>query len=422
MGAAAPEAPRLAGRTAYEQRLLLGLGAVLSSAVPLCLFFGTRGFAPVVGIAGLLCLPWTRPRREDWSGVAILAALVVWAAISVAWSPAPNLHTPHSLKALTRFTVLHLAMQLAFCTAFVTTLCRLEPRRAAKVLRWTALGVLIAEPLLIEEGLTGARLYQALPTLIHQPIRADWLPANLAQGGYIVAVLAWPLGIALIRERRLFLALILAATVPASMVLIRGVAPTLALAISLPCFMLVLRYGGRAVAALAALTGGCMLAMPFAMLAADHLQLYARLERHAPPSWSDRLHMWTFIAGQMRHAPLRGAGLDASRTFPGVIFLHPHNGTMQLWYELGAPGAALGILFWLWLWRRIGERAERDRLFAATASGALVVYLTIGSLSFGLWQEWWLCLGAFAMALCLLLGRAMTPSPGLSAPPSSLRR
>ena len=165
-----------------------------------------------------------------------------------------------------------------------------------------------------------------------------------------------------------------------------------------------------------------MAAMPFAMLAADHLQLYAHLEHRAPPSWSDRLHMWTFIAERSFATPLRGAGLDASRTFPGVIFLHPHNGTMQLWYELGVPGAALGILFWLWLWRRIGERAEHDRLSAATATGALVVYLTIGSLSFGLWQEWWLCLGALAMALCLLLGKMLATMPEISAPPSSLRR
>ena len=262
MGAVAPQAPRLTAGLAYEQRLLLGLGAVIAAAAPLCLFFGTRGFAPVVGVAGLLCLPWARPRREDWTGVLILAALVLWAAISVAWSPAPNLRQPHTLKAVSRFTVLHLAMQLAFCTAFVTTLARLDARRAGKVLSWTAFGVLVAEPLLIEESLTGARLYQALPALIHQPIRADWLPANLAQGGYIVAVLAWPLGIALCKQGRPFLALVLAATVPLSMVLIRGVAPTVALAVSLPCFFIVLRYGRRAVTALAALSG-CSVTLAF---------------------------------------------------------------------------------------------------------------------------------------------------------------
>jgi O-antigen ligase len=221
------------------------------------------------------------------------------------------------------------------------------------------------------------------------------------------------------KQGRPWLALALAGSVPLSMVLVRGVAPTVALAVSLPCVLLVLRHGRRAVAALAALTAAYMLAMPLAMLAADRLGLYARLKGAAPPSWSDRLHMWTFLAGQFTRHPVRGAGLDASRTFPGVVYLHPHNGTMQLWYELGFPGAILGTLFWLWLWRRIGEGCERDRLAAATATGTLLVYLTIGSVSFGLWQEWWLCLGAFAMTLCLMPGRTLSQSAPRTASASS---
>src|SRR5215469_7994096 len=76
------------------QRFLLGLCAILAVAAPLCLFLGARGFAPVVGIAGLLCLPLARPTRADGRGAVVLAALVLWAAISLAWSPAPNLRLP----------------------------------------------------------------------------------------------------------------------------------------------------------------------------------------------------------------------------------------------------------------------------------------------------------------------------------------
>src|SRR6185312_8966355 len=172
--------------------------------------------------------------REDWRGAAILAALVLWAAVSVAWSPAPNLGWPHTAKALSRFTVLHLGMQLVFCTALVTALARLDGPRAAKALGWIAIGFLVAPPLLIEEGLTNARLYQALPALIHRPLRPDWIPAGLAQPGYIVAVMAWPLGVALFKRGRWPLALALGALAPLSMILLRGVAPTLGLLLSLP--------------------------------------------------------------------------------------------------------------------------------------------------------------------------------------------
>jgi len=363
----------------------------------------------VVGVAGLLCIPWARPAREDWRGAAILAALVLWAAVSVAWSPAPNLGWPHTAKALSRFTVLHLGMQLVFCTALVTALARLDGPRAAKALGWIAIGFLVAPPLLIEEGLTNARLYQALPALIHRPLRPDWIPAGLAQPGYIVAVMAWPLGVALFKRGRWPLALALGALAPLSMILLRGVAPTLGLLLSLPVFALVLWAGRPAARLLGALTAAYGLATPLVMLAVDRAGLWARFKGQLWQSWSDRQHIWGFVVERWASTPLRGAGLDASRAFPDAVPLHPHNGPLQLWFELGLPGAVLGALFWLWLWRRIGASAERDRLLGATAAATATVYLTIGSVSFGLWQEWWLCVGSLAAALCVLLGKTLVP-------------
>ncbi|MGZ6011556.1 MAG: O-antigen ligase family protein [Caulobacteraceae bacterium] len=397
-------------RPADVRRFLLGLCVVLAVAAPLCLFFGERGFAPVVGVAGLLCIPWARPTLEDRSGVRILAALALWAAVSLAWSPAPNLHLPHSLKALSRFTVLHLALQLALSSAFVTALARLDKAASNKALAWIASGFLVAPTLLIEEGLTGAKLFQALPALIHQPVRDQWLPADLAQGGYVTAVMVWPLGVALWRRKLWPLALALAAFPPVSMVVLRGVAPTAGLVISAPVFLLVLWAGRPAARALAAVTAAAMMTAPLVLLTVDRAGAYARLGGKLAPSWSDRLRIWGFVAEQWARHPFRGAGLDASRTFPDQVPLHPHNGTLQLWFELGLPGAVLGTLFWLWLWRRIADCAERDRLHGAVAAATATVYLTICTVSFGLWQEWWLCVGAFAMALCVLLGRTLAPT------------
>ena len=407
-------APRFTDRPAEAQGFLLGLGAVLAVAAPLCLFLGERGFAPVVGIAGLLCLPWARPVREDWRGVLILAALVLWATISVTWSPAPNLHWPHSFKALSRFTVLHLVLPLLLSTALVTAMARLEDPGARKVLLWTAIGFLLVQALLIEEGLTKARLFQALPALVGQRRREDWLPADLAQGAYVTAVVAWPLGVALWRRGLAALALALVAAAPLTLVIMRGLAPTLALAISLPVFLLAFWGGRRAARLLGAATAGYTLAAPLVMLAASRAGLYDRLKGASAvqPSWAERPRIWGFVAERWAEHPLRGAGLDASRTFPNVVPLHPHNGALQLWFELGLPGAVLGALFWLWLWRRIGEAAERNRLHGAAAAGAATVYLVIGAISYGLWQEWWLGVGAFAMALCILLGKTLpTSSP-----------
>ena len=51
-------------------------------------------------------------------------------------------------------------------------------------------------------------------------------------------------------------------------------------------------------------------------------------------------------------------------------------------------------------------------LAAATrisCSATTTVFLTIGSVSFGLWQEWWIDVGVLAAGLCLLYGRTFGP-------------
>jgi len=131
-------------------------------------------------------------------------------------------------------------------------------------------------------------------------------------------------------------------------------------------------------------------------------QLHARVQT----SWGQRLNIWSFAAAKITEQPLRGWGLDASRTFGSAISLHTHDAAMQIWLELGAPGAVLAALFWIGVWSLIEGLARRDRTAAAAASATAVAYLTVGGLSFGVWQEWWLGLGAMAAVACVCLARS----------------
>jgi O-antigen ligase len=241
----------------------------------------------------------------------------------------------------------------------------------------------------------------------HQHVRLDRLIADLAQAAYAVAVVAWPLAVALKRKGQPLLALALFAFAPVCMFVLRGVAPTLALGLGLASFLLVFKLGARGIATLAMLTATYLLAVPLIMLEVDHLHLFAQLKTTLPPSWSDRLRIWSFVAEQLARTFPRGAGLDASRMFPGVIPLHPHSAPLQVWYELGLVGAAIQIGFWLWLWRRIGDCARRDRLYGSTAAATATAYFTINAVSFGQWQAWWLAVGALAAALCVLLSKTL---------------
>lgn len=376
---------------------------------PLLGYLGSRGFAPALGLAGLLCLGCFRPRGSDWIGLGLLATLVVWAFASMPWSPFVSLHG-RGLKDFGGFTALHLALQLLLSGAFVLASRRLQEGAAERAIRWLSYGLLALAAILVVEGFTQAGLYQKLQGVIHQSVRPDLAVRNVAQGGYVLAVLLWPAAVALKRSRRLMLALFLGAAVVYSTFALRGDSPTIALAASLAIFFLVLVLGRPAIVGLAALTTAYWLLTPLAMLAASNGGLFAMIYGRLPPSWEKRLEIWTFTLGQWLHAPLRGAGMDASRAYPRLIPLHPHDGALQAWFELGAPGALLLAAFWIFLFWRIGKAAG-ERLYAAAACATATVYLVIGAISFSLWQEWWVCLGALALAACVALRRFVGTEP-----------
>ena len=139
-----------------------------------------------------------------------------------------------------------------------------------------------------------------------------------------------------------------------------------------------------------------VLAMPLLILAA----LKLGLGPHLPESWSQRMGYWGYVIARIADHPWRGWGLDASRAFSPYIQLHPHNGALQVWLELGALGAVLAALILAYVVRRLARDARS--LVAIGAAGSAAVYLFFGLISFGVWQEWWLALGALAAVIAAL--------------------
>lgn len=134
-----------------------------------------------------------------------------------------------------------------------------------------------------------------------------------------------------------------------------------------------------------------------------------------------RLEIWKFAIERIRERPWAGWGFNGSRAVPGgnqryqvkddagVVIgegdrlpLHPHNGAVQIWLELGAPGGFLAAI----LAGLVGYRAAvipvstRRAMATALVTTAFIIWL----LSFGIWQSWWfatLCLTALlAVPFC----------------------
>jgi O-antigen ligase len=395
---------------ARTERYLLGVWILVAVLTPFLGFVGARGFAPEVGLAGLLCLPLVRLRLADIGGLILFGLLVEWAIISALWSPAP---LPHDVKHFGGFTGLHLAQQLLFSGALIVTARRLSPPDAGRALAWLGGGLMILTAALLFESLTDARLLNTLQGLVGQKSKVThWALRTVAQGGYVAVMLFWPASVALWTDGRRRLAAAFAAGVALALVLLHMAAALAALLGSAVVFGLVAWLGRPAAIGALALSVAQTLAVPWLMRAMIQAGLFAALRPRLPMSWAARVDIWTFTSARMTEKPVFGWGLDASRTFKGYIPLHPHDAPLQLWFELGVIGAVLGAAIWAFIFWRFAQAAPGRRLYAAAGCGTAWSALTIGAFSFSLWQEWWICLAALGFAACAVLARKLDGATG----------
>jgi O-antigen ligase len=200
--------------------------------------------------------------------------------------------------------------------------------------------------------------------------------------------------------------------------LLHDIAAKTALAMSLPVMGLLYCWRGPAARLAAILSVIGILTAPLTLPALGRLpEVLATADAIKGSAWH-RLLIWSFAGERIAERPLLGWGLDASRAIPGgteeirpgmkQLPLHPHNAALQLWLELGIPGALLSAFFVGWLWLRLGAAAW-PRLYAAAAGGSLIAALVTASGAYGIWQEWWLGTLGLALFAVLVPGRAAEP-------------
>ena len=360
---------------------------------PLLAWLGPLGFAPLVALVGLACLAPLRIGAREAPLAVVLLVGVAWAAFSTFW-------TPHKPDELEDSVALKLLLQLPLYWAAWAAARRAEPTQRRRALRLFAWGLAIYGCLLLVEALTGGAIYRGLRDLIGDPIRPDLGRKNIAQGAFVLALL-WPVAAA--GGYRAGAPAWLALPMAAGTVLLANDflsdAPVLAVGLAILVGGLVWIWPRSAPKALALGAAGVVLVMPLVILGANILGI----GRHLPESWEQRMGYWSYAIQRIAEHPFRGWGLDASRAFSPHIQLHPHNGAIQIWLELGLLGAVVTALAWAFAFRRLA-RDERSLVASATA-GSAAVYLLFGVVSFGVWQEWWLALAALT-ALIAALGDA----------------
>jgi O-antigen ligase len=263
--------------------------------------------------------------------------------------------------------------------------------------------------ILMAEAATGAAIYRSVHEAFYAPIRPDLAAKNVAESTFVAALL-WPLAaLGGPPKLRPWLALAMAGGAVAAAWRFSSDAPVLAVGVSLVVGLAAWRWPRGTPKALAGSIAAFFLLAPALMWLVKRSGDVEAMQAALPPSWSQRLGYWSHAADWIGDKPLQGWGLDASRMFAPGIQLHPHDDALQVWLELGLVGAVAAAAFWGLTLARL-SRPTRDLTTAATAA-SLAAYLLFGGVNFGVWQEWWLALGALVAVLVALHRRAAPAAP-----------
>ncbi|MCA3713549.1 MAG: O-antigen ligase family protein [Phenylobacterium sp.] len=378
-------------------RWTAGVIAGLLVLTPLLGWAGSLGFAPAVALAGLLTALSVRIRTEDRALLLALFTALVWACASAFWSP----WRPADLD---EQTGLKLVFMLALYGCAVSAARAVPEARLPRLLSGLATAAGVLALFLLFEALTSAAGYKVLLGLIGQAVRPDYAIKNVAQGLYVLTLLAPPALAAVSGRTRWILGLVLGAGIIGPALVFGYDAPLLALACAILAAGLVLGLPSLGPRLLAGLSAGGFLLAPVLAKGAFALGLDERIAPLLSESWLQRLGYWGKAVDWIWARPLPGWGLDASRAFGPGIQLHPHNAPLQIWMELGLIGAVAAAIVWASTFSGLSRPVRTPAAAAATATA--VAYLIFGAVSFGVWQEWWLALGALSALACILVLRA----------------
>lgn len=371
--------------------------AFAAFAVPMGSIIEPKVFLVVLAPLLALALAWLG-RREGrtlphfpWATAWLAALILVWAGASAAWSLDPG----NTWKKLGDLSLVAAGGLLLFAVPR-----RLTPRDGAAMGLALTAGIVIALAAQWSEWASDGLLVRTFHA------EADGSLSPLVRGVSVAAILGWAAVVFLLRAGRPGLAAALGLFALATIWITDATAAALSVSLGALLCLVLLALPRRAVTALAVLAALWVLASPFVMRGAmtaidpQHLQ-----GRPGLISAYHRLSIWGFTSEKILERPLLGYGLRAGRKVPGgartftlardpgrnplpVFAMHPHNGPLEWWLELGLPGAALGAIavFLLFQWpARIQDRGTR-----ALVAGQAAAAFGILNLSFGVWQIWWL--------------------------------
>lgn len=301
---------------------------------------------------------------------------------------------------------------------------------ARRFLMWTLVaGIGIAILLLMVETASG----NGIKVLLGGPAFSE-RPSTYHRAASVLAVLAGPLAAAIWSRGHPKAAILLSCILVAAIAVHASTAALVAVCVGLTATALA-AVSARLAAAfgiLALVASG--LVVP--VIATAPKAVSAVTEAFPVPdyfSFQHRIVIWSFATDRSAERPWLGWGVRSSRYIPGadmvigdhiadrpalqplvpmtvrrptatVMPLHPHNAPLQARLELGLAGFGLLVLaVSAALWRA----ASNGKTVRVAMLGGALAALAIWSLSFGLWQSWWIA----SVLLTVVLSASLAETP-----------
>jgi exopolysaccharide production protein ExoQ len=369
---------------------------MLAGLVPPLAMVAPLGLTPLLIVVSIVMLCISGPRQivaalPRWP-LALAAAFLVWALLSTLWAIDP-------LRAASKAGQLAVLFGAGFVLMSATVRLS-DPARAASEIALLG-GVGGALALVALEILLGGPFSRLFVPPSADPIPLSKALAYYSRGATVVALCLVPAVVVLARRRGWLVAFAAALAGSSLLMLLNSRTAIVGALLGIVVAALALRWPRFVASSVAIVMAGMVFLMPVVpgvVLSDDARSTLMQEEGHRYQVLSlfHRLRIWEFTVARIEERPFLGWGLDSSRALPGgradsgaggeVMALHPHNAPLQVRVELGLPAVVLlaGLILWpiVRIWRN-GSRA------AAPILAVAAVAMAAASISYGLWQSWW---------------------------------
>ncbi len=366
-----------------------------AALAPVLAFFEPRWASPLIVAATVVAFAATllckrRLHLPSWPLVVALILLCLWAAVTIIWS-------------LDVWIAARGAFKLAGNLLIGVVLLSIARDLDEGEVRFVSFGLL--------GGFLLTLTALAVEALLDGPISSGFLDihANTALFGFfwlnssfvILALMIWPLSVMFLGKFHRSFAGALFVVMIAVAFLLEYVTGMAAVGAGLVTAGIAYYGRGRALKILAGLMVIGILAAPLLSAKVFEPAAYSKSDL-VPRALIHRMYVWDFTADRILEKPFHGWGMNASRVVPGgkenavdprygaigdKLPLHPHNFALQVWLELGLPGALLFATFGALVLLVIAGSGTGRGVMAMQA-GHFAAGMFLITFGFGIWQSW----------------------------------